>query len=166
MMRHSWRWMQWLALVLAVGASAALAQAPELTVKDAWARMPLAPQNNSAVYVTLENSGATARSVVSVSTADAERAELHETRMEGGMMRMAPTKEVSVPARGSAELKPGGYHVMLFGVKKAVKAGDHLDVALKLNDGATVAVSATVRAADAAAGGMPSGSGRAMRGMN
>ena len=164
MMQPSWKWMRPVALVLAVSTSAALAQAPELMVKDAWARMPLAPQNNSAVYATLENPGATARSVVSVSTADAERAELHETRMEGGMMRMAPAKEMAVPARGSAELKPGGYHIMLFGVKKAVKAGDQFNVTLKLSDGATVAVSATVRAAEA--GGMPPGSGRSMPGMN
>jgi len=160
-MRHSWRLAQTLALVLAVGASAALAQAPELTVKDAWARMPLAPQNNSAIYATLENPGATARSVVSVSTADADRAELHETSMEGGMMRMAPAKEMAVPAKGSAELKPGGYHIMLFGVKKAVQAGDQLNVTLKLSDGATVTVAATVRAADAGAG-----SGRSMPRMN
>ena len=130
---------------------AAQAQAPALMVKNAWARVPLAPQNNSAVYMVLENPSTTARSIVAVTTEDATKAELHETRMGGGMMTMMPAKEVMVPAKGSVEFKPGGYHIMCFGVKKTVKAGDHLNLALKLSDGTTVPVVATVRAADAGA---------------
>jgi copper(I)-binding protein len=143
-------WRSWTSVVLlfAMGALAAQAQAPELIVKNAWARMPLAPQNNSAVYMMLENPSTTTRSVVSVATADADKAELHEMRTEGSMMTMTPAKEVRVPAKGSVEFKPGGFHIMLFRVKKPVKAGDHLNLVLKLSDGASVPVVATVRPAD------------------
>ena len=157
---------QLLALILLIGASVANAQAPELTVKNAWARTPLAPQNNTAVYMVLENASAMSRSVVSVTTQDAEKTELHEVRMEGGMMTMMPTKEIAVPAKGSVELKPGGFHVMLFALKKPLKAGDQVTVVLTLNDGATVPVAATVRAADANPSAAPSGGGRSMPGMN
>ena len=156
---------QFVAFILLIGVSVANAQAPELMVKNAWARTPLAPQNNTAVYMVLENASATSRSVVSVTTQDAEKAELHEVRMEGGMMTMMPTKEIAVPAKGSVELKPGGFHIMLFALKKPVKAGDQVNVVLTLNDGATVPVAATVRAADANPSAAPSGSGRSMPGM-
>jgi copper(I)-binding protein len=157
--------MKLFAFTLAFGAGAALAQTSKLKVKDAWARMPLVPQNNSAIYMVLENPGTTARSVVSVSTPDADRAELHETKMEGGMMKMMPAKEIAVPAKGSVELKEGGYNIMLFAVKKTLKPGDPLNVVLTLNDGTKVPVAATVRAGDAGRGGMPSGSGSSMPGI-
>jgi copper(I)-binding protein len=158
--------LKFLAFIFLIGASVAGAQAPELTVKNAWARTPLAPQNNTAVYMVLENASSMPRSVVSVSTQDAERAELHEVRMEGGMMTMMPTKEIAVPAKGSVELKPGGFHVMLFTLKKPLKPGDQVNIVLKLSGGASVPVTATVRAPDASPNAAPSGGGRSMPGMN
>ena len=155
---------QFLVFIVLMGASVANAQVPELTVKNAWARTPLAPQNNTAVYMVLENPSAMPRSVVSVTTQDAERAELHEVRMEGGMMTMMPTKEIAVPAKGNVELKPGGFHVMLFALKKPVKPGDQVNIVLTLNDGATVPVAATVRAPDANSNAAPSRGGGSMPG--
>lgn len=168
---HSSHWIlarpRWklLAAGLLACACAMHAQTPELTVKDAWARPPLAPQNNTAIYMILENPSATPRSVVSVSTDDADKAELHEMSTEGNMMRMAPVKEVAVPAKGSVEFKPGGFHIMLFGLKKTVKPGDRVNLVLTLNDGKSVPVMATVRALDANPSANPSGSGRPMPGM-
>jgi hypothetical protein len=156
---------KFLACALLICACAARGQAPELTVKDAWARPPLAPQNNSAVYMIIENPTATPRSVVSVSSPDADKAELHEMRMEGNMMRMTPTKQVAVPAKGRIELKPGGFHIMLFQLKKAVKPGDRLSLVLKLDDGKSVPVTVTVRAEDANPSAAPGGGMPSMPGM-
>jgi periplasmic copper chaperone A len=155
-------WWKFLPLVLVACAAVALGQTPELMVKDAWARPPLAPQNNTAVYMIIENPGASPRSIVSVSCADAPSAQIHEMMMEGKMAMMMPAKEVTVPAGGSVEFKTGGYHIMLSGVKKPVKAGDHLNLVLKLSDGKTVPVTATVR--DSAPDPAPSG-GQSMPGM-
>jgi copper(I)-binding protein len=104
------------------------------------------------------------RSVVSVTTQDAEKAELHEVRMESGMMTMMPTKEITVPARGSVELKPGGLHVMFFGLKKPLQPGDQVSLVLKLNDGVSVPVAATVRARVANPPAASSEGGRSMPG--
>jgi copper(I)-binding protein len=150
-------WLRFLVPLVVMCGSAMYAQAPELTVKNAWARPPLVPQNNSAVYMTLENSSATPRTIVAVSSSDATAAELHSMSMEGTMMRMAPVKEVGVAAKSTLELKPGGFHIMLFGVKKKVIPGDHINLVLTLDDGKSIPVTATVRSADeepgAAAGG-------------
>jgi periplasmic copper chaperone A len=154
-----------LAFLLLMCASVAHAQAPELLVKDAWARPPLAPQNNTAVYMTLENQSSTSRSVVSVTTQDAGKAELHEVRREGGMMTMMPAKEITVPAKGSVEFKPGGFHIMLFGLQKPLKPGDQIHLVLTLKDGASVPVVATVRAADASPTAALSKGGHSMPGI-
>ena len=129
------------------------AQAPEVVVKDAWTRPPLPPQNNIAVFMTISNAGPTARSVVSVSTPDARKAELHEVRMEGKMMKMTPIKTLQVPANGSVELKPGSFHIMCFDLKRPLKPGDRVSMVLALGDGKKVPVAVTVRAAQDNSGG-------------
>lgn len=123
----------------------AWAQSKDVSAHDAWVREPAASRNVTAMFVVLENSGGAERSVVSVSTDAAEKAELHEMKMANGMMSMSPVKAIPVPAHGKAELKPGGLHVMLFGLKGQPVAGQSLTLTLTLDDGTKVPVSATVR---------------------
>jgi hypothetical protein len=79
-------------------------------------------------------------------TSDAvDRVELHEMKMDGGMMRMSPVKQIDVPAGGQTELKSGGLHVMLFGLKKRLSAGESVTVTLMLDDGTKIPVTAVVR---------------------
>ena len=61
------------------------------------------------------------------------------------MMRMSPVKQIEVPAHGKVELKPGGYHVMLFGLKKTPTAGDTVKLTLTFDDGSTASTMASVR---------------------
>ncbi len=133
-------------IVLAFGAAMAQAQAPRLIVKNAWARPTLPPVNNTAAYMVLENPTSKPISVVSVSTPAAANAEIHEMSMEGNMMKMAPVKSITVPPHGRFELKPGGFHIMCTALKKPLRAGDHLNLVLKLDDGSTVSVTVPVRA--------------------
>ena len=63
----------------------------------------------------------------------------------GEMMKMQQVKEIKVPASGRVELKPGGYHLMLFGLKKPLTDGDEISLTLTTNRGWTVTVPAKVR---------------------
>jgi len=67
---------------------------------------------------------------------------------EGGMMRMSPVKQIDVPAYGKVELKPGSFHVMLFGIKGKPAAGDSIDLSLTFDDGTKATTEATVRKPD------------------
>jgi hypothetical protein len=98
-----------------------------------------------AVYVTLSNSGAQADALVSASTDAAQTVELHETKQEAGVMKMRPVKTIPVPAGGKTELKPGGYHIMLMGLKHDLKPGDKVAVTLEFEHGGRVRVEAPVR---------------------
>ncbi|HUO15131.1 MAG TPA: copper chaperone PCu(A)C [Verrucomicrobiae bacterium] len=138
--------------VFVVFITIAYAQAPKVTVKNAWTRPPLPPQNNIAVFMTIDNPGPTARSVVSVSTPDAGKAELHEAQMEGNMMKMAPIKTLRIPPNGSVELKPGSFHIMCFGLKRPLKPGDTFSMVLTLDDGKKIPVAVSVRPAQNSSG--------------
>lgn len=70
------------------------------------------------------------------------------TAMGGsGMMEMKPVDRIAVPADGTVELKPGGYHVMLLDMKKTLKAGDTFEVTLTFETAGVQKVTATVREA-------------------
>jgi hypothetical protein len=136
------------ALAIAVvlsGAGAAIAQGPDVVARDAWAREPAPSRDVTAMFVVLDNHGPTPRAVVSASCDAAEKAELHEMKMTNGMMSMSPVKQIEIPAGGTADLKPGGLHVMLFGLKRRPAPGDTLSVILTLDDGTKVPVTAAVR---------------------
>jgi copper(I)-binding protein len=102
-------------------------------------------ESTGAVYVTLSNSGAQPDALVSASTDAAQSAELHETKHDGGVMKMRPVQTIPVPAGGKTELKPGGYHIMLMGLKHDLKPGDKIAVTLRFQRGGQVRVEAPVR---------------------
>ena len=122
----------------------AQAQTQTVTAHDAWTREPAPSRDITAVFVVLENTGQAARAVVSATCDAADKAELHEMKNENGMMHMSPVKSIPLPA-GKTELKPGGLHIMIFGLKQRPVVGDHISLTLTLDDGSTVPVSAVVR---------------------
>lgn len=101
---------------------------------------------NSAIYMKISNSGQQADRLVSAKADVANSIELHETIMEGDVMKMQPVAGgIEVPAGGSVELKPGGLHVMLIGLTKDLNVGDKFPVTLEFASGATLQVEAEVR---------------------
>lgn len=132
-------------LSLPLLATTARAQAATVVAHDAWVREAMGARKVTAVFLTLENTGATARSVVSGTADVAETLELHEMVRDGTMMKMSPVKAIEVPAGARTELKPGGLHLMLFGLRKPLAAGDSVRVTLAMDDGSTLAITAGVR---------------------
>jgi hypothetical protein len=101
---------------------------------------------NSAVYMLLANGGAAADRLVAAQADVSNAIEIHETKMEGDVMRMQQVEGgIEVPAGGQVELKPGGYHVMLIGLTRDLAVGDTFPVTLEFASGATLAVEAEVR---------------------
>src|SRR3546814_11454455 len=64
--------------------------------------------------------------------------------MDGNAMRMRPVDGVPLPAGGMAELQPGGYHVMLIGLKHALKQGEHFPLTLTFEKAGTVTIEVPV----------------------
>src|SRR5687768_16779023 len=67
----------------------------------------------------------TADRLLSVTSPDANLVQIHESRIESGMMMMGELREgLPLPAGETVTLKPGGNHLMLMGVKQPLVAGD------------------------------------------
>jgi copper(I)-binding protein len=110
-------------------------------ISNASVRLPAVPGRPGAAYFTIQNKGA-ARVLVSASADKAERAEIHESKMEGGVMRMEKLDSLSLAANATATLAPGGKHIMLFGLDPALKAGDIVALDLTFEDGTSMRVEA------------------------
>lgn len=124
------------AATLAVTAFSTLAIAHEykagsLTIDHPWARPSIGSAKNGAVYMKLENHGDTGDTLVEAKSDVAETISLHESQMDGDIMRMVPVEGgIKVPAHGSAALKPLGLHVMLIGLREPLKKGETFPMTL------------------------------------
>ena len=70
---------------------------------------------------------------------------------------MAPVKEVALEPGKTLSFAPGGYHVMLFDLDPALKAGGTTEVTLTLDNGDKISAKATIRSVGGAATNSASG---------
>jgi len=121
-----------------------LAQHSELLATDAWVRVT--PGSDvAAAYLILRNTGRKAVTVIGVDCSDASMAMIHETTVKGGISRMRPHQQLIVPPGATVKLEPEGLHIMLHGVTKPLAPGASVPLVLRLSDGTSVQVVATVR---------------------
>jgi len=98
-----------------------------------------------AVYITVRNTGAIPDALVGASSDAAEVVELHETIRDGEVMRMRPVGKLALPPGATLEMKPGGLHIMLIRLKRALHAGDTVPLTLTFEHGASLALEVPVR---------------------
>jgi copper(I)-binding protein len=136
-------------LGIAIASLAACSPAvPKLAVDDGWAR-ETGQSDAAAAYLTISNMGG-ADKLTGVRSSIGQ-AMLHESSMDGGVMRMRPIdpKEgLVVPSNGTLMLTPGGAHVMVMGLKKPLHAGDRFDVTLLFGKSGPRKVAITVKPAN------------------
>jgi len=133
-----------LAAVMAACGGSSDSTTSGLTVSDAWVRSPITPDQPGAAYLVIQNDG-TADKLLSVTSDVAQTIELHESMMSGNMMQMSPVPNIEVPANGKAELKPGGFHMMLIGLTRPLKVGDKVQLTLNFEKAGKIPVTADVR---------------------
>lgn len=137
-----------LALAGVVVASAAVAQDAAIRLEKPWVRRaPAMPdaESTAAGYVTLLNRGSARDALITASADVAERVELHETRNMSGMMMMERVDKVELAPGARVELKPGSYHLMLIGLKRALTPGQTVTLTLDFERGGRMRARAPVR---------------------
>jgi copper(I)-binding protein len=133
------------ACFLPVVASAHDVTAGPLTIQHPWARATAASAKTGALYVTVTNNGTEADRLLGVSSAVAERCELHLSEASGDVMTMRMVEHLEIPAGGSVSLAPKGNHVMLMGLKAPLKKGTSFPAILRFEKAGEVAVEVTVQ---------------------
>jgi periplasmic copper chaperone A len=118
----------WAGLALSAGIVMPQAAWSQTQLSDAWVRGTVASQTSTGAFlhITSKQGG----KLVAVTSPVAGRAEIHEMKMDGDVMRMAAIDSLALPAGKMVELKPGGYHLMLLDLKQPLKDGDAVPLSL------------------------------------
>jgi periplasmic copper chaperone A len=144
------------ALVLA-DAGAALAHDYKLgpiAIGHPWARPTAQGAKNAAAYLTLQNGAGEPDRLVAVNSPVAEKAQIHETSNDGGIMKMREAADGVTLAPGeSVAFKPGGYHIMLVGLKNKLDDGQHIPLTLTFAKAGSINVEVYVEKASGQGGG-------------
>jgi periplasmic copper chaperone A len=118
-----------------------------ITVKQPWARATPSGAKTGAVYMTIDNKSATVDRLTGVSSEVADKLQIHEMKVQNGVMQMREiTGGLPISAGSSVVLKPGGYHVMLFGLKKPLTAGETFPLTLTFEQAGNISVTVPVQA--------------------
>lgn len=123
----------------------ALVAAATISIVGAWSRPAV---DQGVVYATIRNASAQRAVVVGASSPVARTVELHESTatMQGGSMNgttmrgmetmsMRPVSKLPIPPHGAVALKPGGYHLMLIGLRRPLAAGQRFPIVVRFADG-------------------------------
>lgn len=122
-----------------------MVQAASIDFSPAWSRITAIRMNVGGVFMNITNNTNQDDVLLSASTPRATGVEIHETVDDQGVMRMRQLKNgLPLPKGKTVELKPGGLHIMLTGIKSQLKLNDQFDLTLKFKSGKTETVKVIV----------------------
>lgn len=114
-------------LVLGLWASISSALG-QVKVENAWVRATVPTQRATGAFMTIISTRPV--QLVSASSPASPTVEIHEMKLEGGVMKMRYVNAIDVSTDRTTELKPGGFHVMLLDLSRPIKEGDEVPIAL------------------------------------
>jgi periplasmic copper chaperone A len=143
-----------IAALAVLPAQAADFTAGNLKISSPWARATPKGASVGGGYMTITNTGTTADHLVGGSTDIARGFEVHEMKMEGGVMKMRPVAGgIEIKPEQTITLDPSGYHVMFVGLKDQLKQGDHFKATLQFDKAGKVDVDFAIEGIGAKTGG-------------
>ena len=121
-------------------AAPAVAKAPAIKA-DGWAR---AGASSSAAYIAIHNATRQSDRLLGASSPAARSVSIHNTVMDGGVMRMRSAGALTLAPNARIAMKPGGMHIMLMGLTAPLRPGTRLPLTLRFERAGNVQVSLPV----------------------
>ncbi|ALN83524.1 hypothetical protein LC55x_0219 [Lysobacter capsici] len=104
----------------------------QVAVDAPWVRATVPQQTATGAFMRLTASRDLR--LIGARSDVAQNTEVHEMAMQGQMMRMREVTAVPLPRGQAVALAPGGYHVMLIGLKRPLSAGEQVTLTLVFED--------------------------------
>jgi hypothetical protein len=115
-----------------------------LYVDQAWVRPATSADAPAGGYFVIHG-GPEDVKLRGIETEAAQRIEMHQSMMKGGMMTMAPLDAVDVPAKTTVAFAPGGKHLMIFGLNPVAVSAGKLTMTMIFSNGDRLLVDAVVQ---------------------
>lgn len=129
----------------ALAGDAGMAELGDVMIHEGWARASIGSAPNSAAYMTLMTRGDATDKLVDARTPVAETAELHNHIMDDGIARMRAVEAIEIVPGETAVLEPGGFHIMLMGLKEELKEGDAIPLTLTFEKAGDVTLDVPIK---------------------
>jgi copper(I)-binding protein len=117
----------------------------DVMIYDAWMRAPIDVTNSSAAYMTLEVVGDQADRLLAVQTPAAEKTELRTYWMEGCFAHRPQVEAIEISPGKQTVLDPGGPHIVLVDVQRALVAGKTIPLTLTFEKAGSVEIRVPVQ---------------------
>jgi copper(I)-binding protein len=101
----------------------------DLEVHQAWVR-PTAAGENAAVYFSMHNHSSVDDELIGATATVTDVIEIHESTMEGGVMKMEMLSSMPIAADEEIVFTPGRLHLMLVSIKEELILGGHIGLIL------------------------------------
>jgi copper(I)-binding protein len=118
-----------------------------LEIEDAWIAEAPPVSKVLAAYMEIENETDQDRKAIAMQCEAFERTEFHRSTDQDGVARMERLDVLIIGAKSELELKPGGYHIMLFNPERRLRAGDKTACSMEFDDGTLLQFDLDVRQA-------------------
>lgn len=107
-----------------------------VSIQNPWVRATNPGQNISAGYMTMTSTQDV--TLIRVKSDVTESVEMHSMKMENNVMKMRMLDSLALSLGKPYKLEPGGYHLMLFDLKKSLSDSQTVDfeMTFKNNKGA------------------------------
>ena len=116
----------------------------KIVINEAWIRELPHGSNVTAAYMLINNNGNDDR-LIGASSNCAEKIEIHNTYVEGDLMRMKMLSNIELKSGNSVKLKPSGYHLMLKGVTCNTSHLEEIPLTLTFEKYGNLSIKAVVR---------------------
>jgi hypothetical protein len=115
----------------------------DVQVNNAWLRLLPPMSTMTAAYMSLTSDQEDR--LVSVSSDIANIVEIHQSKMENGVMSMQEIECLDLPEGKTVELKPQSYHLMVMGLKQTLQEGQVHSFTLEFEHAEKMIVEVPVR---------------------
>ena len=120
-------------------------QESAISVENSYIKETIPGTTISSAYMMLHNNSNNNIRLVAATSSISQRIEIHEHIMQGDLMKMRQRQYVEINANDCVEFQPSGYHLMIFDIKKPLKAGETIMITLHFNDQSRIDVNYTVK---------------------
>lgn len=117
----------------------------EIKISGAWVRATPPQLKVTAGYMTIANAGRESDALIAVSSPWAETVEIHETRLSQGMATMDRLNLVEISGQNEVTLKPMGKHLMIMGLKKALREGQQFPLVLRFKNKGSIQLQVPIK---------------------
>ncbi|WP_257935940.1 copper chaperone PCu(A)C [Campylobacter lari] len=116
----------------------AFAIANEVTINDPYIRQTPPNSKTTAFFLELKNNSDKDIKLIKAQSSLSDTTEIHDHIVENGKKMMVQIPQITIKAKSSTELKPGGKHIMVLNLKENITPQTKANLTLYFDDNSTI----------------------------